>query len=694
MQIFRTRLFQRGLTAVRMVGLLGLGLISTGQASAQDKPMLMEGKDTLFQRVLVRDATSRFDAPNGAAGTAVAPLTSLYVYARDEDWVQVGPDDTGSSLFWVPEPTTTPWNQNIVATFEASENLEPLLFFANRDPIYDLLELESPGLRAQEYREQAQAAAAGGAPSEDVVALGPRRVVNQRDNLYVMPIIDYEEEVFDSGAFVNLLQVAVARAQPGQTTPTPAPSVRKSVPEEGAEPDTPNASPDAQGKPDGYRAGVVFVVDTTISMNPYIQATRAALRDVYQTIEEAGMSDAVSFGLIGYRDALEAAPELEYATRTFVNLQEGTNAASFLAGIDTMTEAKNSSRNFREDSFAGVEHALTALDWSGFDGRFIVLVTDAGPRKVDDEFSQTGLSGQGLNQVVRERIGGAIAVFHLKTERGANDHASAEAEYRELTRFPNQPPFYFDIENGDQEVFRQQAQALGAFLASDVQRFQINPEDTLRKDGRRAIPDMDEGDGTSGTDDAEAGRFAGLLSAGRTMQLAYLGRTEGVKAPDVFEAFVADRDFDRTGLKPLSIRVLITKAQLSALFDALKIIVAKGEENVVDPDQFFAQVLGAAADMSRNPNQVSRQSDPSLAQAVAIDEYIEDLPYKSRIMTITEDDWLDMSFSEQASIINDLYDKIARYEEYNEATDLWVDYLGTGALAQNLLYPLPLDDLP
>jgi len=561
MQIFRTRLFQRGLTAALTIGLLGLGAVATGQASAQDKPMLMEGKDTLFQRVLVRDATSRFDAPDGAAGAAVAPLTSLYVYARDAAWVQVGMDDQGGSLFWVPETTTTPWNQNIVATFEASENLDRLLFFANRDPIYDLLELETPGLRAQEYREEAEAAAAGGAPSEAVVALGPRRVVDQRDNLYVMPIIDYEEEVFDSGAFVNLLQVAVARAQPGGSSPAPAPSDRKSVPEEGAEQDTPNAAPDAPRDPNVYRAGVVFVVDTTISMNPYIQATRSALRDVYETIDAAGMSDAVSFGLIGYRDALEAAPDLGYATRTFVTLQDGTNADSFLAGIDTMTEAKNSSRNFREDAYAGVEHALTALDWSGFDGRFIVLVTDAGPRKVDDEFSQTGLSGQGLNQVVRERIGGAIAVFHLKTERGANDHASAEAEYRELTRFPNQPPFYYDIKNGDTEEFRQQAQALGAFLATDVQRFQTNPEDRLRKDGRRSIPDMDsEGGGTSGTDDdAEAGRFAGLLSAGRTMQLAYLGRTEGVKAPDVFEAFVADRDFDRTGLKPLSIRVLITK---------------------------------------------------------------------------------------------------------------------------------------
>jgi serine/threonine-protein kinase PpkA len=105
-------------------------------------------------------------------------------------------------------------------------------------------------------------------------------------------------------------------------------------------------------------------------------------------------------------------------------------------------------------------------------------------------------------------------------------------------------------------------------------------------------------------------------------------------------------------------------------------------------------VLGAAADMSRRPDKVARQADTSLAEAVAIDEYIEDLPYKSRIMTLTEEDWIDMPFSEQASIMNELYDKINRYQKHNEATDLWVDYLGGGADANALLYPLPLDDLP
>ncbi len=637
-------------------------------------PLLMDGKDSLFQRVIVRDSTTKFDAPAGNSGAEVTPLTPLYVFAREEGWLQVGLRKESTDLFWLSADATTPWNQNIVATIEASENTGRLLFFSEPDPIYNLLELETPGILAEELRSEAEVAEAGEGISETVVALGPRQIIDQRDNLYVMPIIDYEEEVFDNGAFVTLLKVAVARAQPaGLATPQSTPI------------------PQRNATPEDYRLGVVFVVDTTVSMDPYIKATREALREVYSTVDEAGLSDAVSFGLVGYRDNIKAAPGLGYATQTFVTLQQGLRAEAFLEGIDQMTEADSSSRNFREDSYAGVASALTEMDWSQFDGRFIVLVTDAGPRDSDDEFSQTGMSGVGMNQVVRERIGAAIAVMHLKSPKGTNDHESAEAAYRDLARFPNQPPFYYSIENGDPQIFRDHARDLGNMLAKDAGRFRQNPDEVLREDGSQRI--REEGDEPAATAQQNL-QFAGLLSAGRTMQLAFLGRSEGASAPDVFEAYVADRDFNRTGLKPLSIRVLITKAQLSALFDAMNIIIEKGEENIIDPDQFFDQVLGAAADMSRNPDEVSRQAETSLAQAVSIDEYIEDLPYRSRIMNITQDDWLDMSFSEQAALLNDLQDKIARYREYNEATDLWVDYLGTGAQAQNLLYPLPLDDLP
>ncbi|WP_254442969.1 hypothetical protein [Ruegeria sp. HKCCA4633] len=62
--------------------------------------------------------------------------------------------------------------------------------------------------------------------------------------------------------------------------------------------------------------------------------------------------------------------------------------------------------------------------------------------------------------------------------------------------------------------------------------------------------------------------------------------------------------------------------------------------------------------------------------------------------TVTEDDWVRLPISEQQTIVNGLYDKIERYRRYNESTDQWVDYLGAGPQAGNLLYLMLLDDLP
>ncbi|WP_298849024.1 vWA domain-containing protein [uncultured Ruegeria sp.] len=628
-------------------------------ALAQTKsPLPIEGKTSLYQRVLIRERIeARSEPDNESAASALSPLQVFFVYERDGDWMQIGAGDQGENLMWIPEGAAIPWNQNIVATLEGSDNVGRVLFFNDIDPIYDIIESENPAGLAKDARDEAMAAEQGGEPSETVIALGPRETIDQRQNLYVMPILSTEEAVFDIGPFVNLLQVAVASANAPNT---PKPSDNQS--------------------PGDLKTAVVFVVDTTISMEPYIRATRDALQEVYREAAGSAAADAVSFGLVGYRDSLEAAPGLGYDVRTFVDLQQGLNVENFLSGIDQMQEAESSSKNFREDSYRGIEHALEDMDWSGFGGRFIVLVTDAGPREFDDQYSSTGLSAQSLNRIIRERIGGAMAVMHLRTDRGAKDHPSAESAYKQLTDFPNSAPLYFPIENGDPEVYKETARKLGGIVAQHTSSYRRSGGDEILDED--AI--SDEGDN----------RFSGLNTASRTMQLAYLGKTEGARAPDLFEAYVADRDFDRTGLKPLSIRLLISKADLSNLEEALRIIVDQAERNVVNPDQFFAQVLGVAADMSRRPDQVSRQSDPSLAEAVALDEYLSDLPYKSQIMAITEDDWVRLPISEQQTIVNGLYDKIERYRRYNESTDQWVDYLGAGPQAGNLLYPMLLDDLP
>ena len=112
------------------------------------------------------------------------------------------------------------------------------------------------------------------------------------------------------------------------------------------------------------------------------------------------------------------------------------------------------------------------------------------------------------------------------------------------------------------------------------------------------------------------------------------------------------------------------------------------------------RVVNIFAYRATEPKVMRAQQDPvgpanneTLAEAVSISELLDGLPYKSRVMTITEDDWVRMSISEQQALVNDLYDKLERYQRYNGATDLWVNYLGTEG-AGNLLYPMLLDDLP
>ena len=642
-------------------GILGAAsfLISVpaGPVLAQQKPLLMEGKSQLKQRVLVRERTVSRASPDGETGLEIPPLRALFVYERKDGWVQVGLTENGDNLFWLPAKAVIDWKQNIVATFEGSANTSRVLFFNDLDDVYDVVEYEDPSIPATSLLETAEAAEAGGAPSEIIAALGPRETIDSRRNLYVMPILDSEDAIFENGADTTLLKVAVARVDDKNRLPEIAPP---------------------SGTRETFKAGVVFVVDTTISMEPYIRGTRNALETVLRQVSSSAASDAISFGLIGYRDNLAGSSDLEYDVRTFVDLAEGSSADVFLNGISQMSEAKSSSKNFREDSFKGVAHAISAMNWEGFGARYIVLVTDAGPRIEGDPLSATGLSAQGLNSIVKERLGASIAVMHLRTKRGANDHGSAETAYRALSRLPNQPPLYFPIKDGDPSIYRTEAGRMGSIIVDQVVSF---------RDGEK--PGDFEKDNAG---DDELKRALG--AAGRTMQLAFLGKTEGVKAPDVFEAYVSDRYFLRTGLKPLSIRLLLNKAELSDLTQALKIIVERGEASVINPNEFFAQVLGAAADMSRRPDNVASRSESTLAEAVAIPEYLEGLPYKSRVMNITEAEYVRLTISEQQGLINELYEKIKRYESFNRATDQWVDYLNTGGGADTLLYPMKLNDLP
>jgi len=141
------------------------------------------------------------------------------------------------------------------------------------------------------------------------------------------------------------------------------------------------------------------------------------------------------------------------------------------------------------------------------------------------------------------------------------------------------------------------------------------------------------------------------------------------------------------------VRVLITKNQLSDLQTTLAAIIDAGEATRVAPNDFFRQLRSAAATMARRPEGVGQEESRHLAELGLIGEYLEGLPYRSRIMELTEDDWLSWSFGQQRQFLDDLQAKVTLYQQIYDNTDLWIALDGqrTGGEA---VYPMPLDALP
>ena len=179
------------------------------------------------------------------------------------------------------------------------------------------------------------------------------------------------------------------------------------------------------------------------------------------------------------------------------------------------------------------------------------------------------------------------------------------------------------------------------------------------------------------------------------MQLAYLGRGEASGIPTVFEAWVADRDVANPDQVALEVRVLLTKNQLSDLQEALKAIVYAGEVGQISPESFFDEIRSAAAALARDPTKVRKAEFQNLAQSGLMSEYLEGLPYRSKVMNVSRDLWLSWSIGEQQSFLDEVEAKIRLYQQFHDDVDRWTVLGGApGAGGGDAVYPVPLSALP
>jgi serine/threonine-protein kinase PpkA len=628
-------------------GLLCLMLVAAVETPAQQcKPLLIPGKRSLFQQVITHPGANLYAAASESAQileARIKPFTVYYVYERtsadDSEWLKVGLSSSCELSGWVKEDKISEWRQALTLVFTERQGRRPVLFFKNLETLDQVAGSASPSEEAIRLATRFESLQAGKAPVPEnfpILAMEPPEEAVSRNRFYLMPIFQ-TVELFEGVKFLELASI----------------------------------DPGTWQFPDELelRTSVVFVIDTTISMKPYIDRTRQAVRKIYDAIQEAGLADKVAFGLVAFRSSTEKTPNLEYVSKVLSDLRDGRQRTEFENALAGAEEAKVSSHSFNEDAFAGLKTALDQLNWAPYQSRIMLLITDAGPIRNDDPYSSTGMNEAEIADMAAAK-GVRTFVLHLRTPLAEklNNVNYAESQYRALTGQSDSTigDLYLPIDASDRQTGVQTFGRVVEGVASQMVRL----VKAASIGERLRMPDQSA---SGGGVVAEAERKAAIL--GYAMQLEYLGRRGKVQAPQVVTSWVSDMDLVRPDTPSFKVTVLLTKNQLSDLYQRLRVILDQAQRTKrTGARDFFEGILSAAAQISRDPTQFSLKPNQNLGQLGLLGEFLDDLPYRSSIMRLTEEDWYRMSVGEQQALVDDIKSKIRRYQQYNNDVSNWISF--------------------
>ncbi|EJU9614661.1 TPA: vWA domain-containing protein [Pseudomonas aeruginosa] len=654
---------------LQRLSLVLLALVAV-PALAADKPLLQEGKKTLYQRVLTTPGCHLSSSAGGSPGAEQPAFSRFYVYerasARNAEWLKVGPDSFGNTSGWLPAGCTVEWRMQLTLAFTNPANRDRLLFFKNRETLQGILDAPDPVSHIAPLRAKLKQ----GKQAPGVLAQEPEYFIDMQKEFYLLPVLSGEEVMTEEGFRTRILNVAsVSKAD----APMGAASSGTTVA------NTSNGK-DSASQLKEFSAAVVFVIDSTISMDPYIERTREAIRKVYAQIAKENLGRQVKFGLVAFRSNTQAVPGLEYVSKLYADPNTVKDGDDFLAKVADLKQAKVSSSSFDEDAYAGVMQAIDQIDWSPFGARYVVLITDAGALDGDDKLSTTGLSAEQV-RIEAGNPGVAIYTLHLKTATGAKDHARAQAQYQALSTYTGtNTSLYYPVDAGDLNAFGNKVDALASAITSQVKAAYMGEDAIGSALNAKAAP-------------AEQKMLDDAALIGHAMRLAYLGEKSGSQAPPVFQAWIADRDPIKQNIPTTDVRVLLTKAQLSDLSDVLKAILDAANQGLISPEEMFERLRSVAATMGADPNQLKQNGTTKLAELGVLGEYLEDLPYHSEVLNLDEETWKSWDGLAQEKFIRTLGTKLRHYQRYNADVDRWVS-LAEGSDARDDVYPVPLEMMP
>ncbi|MCA1794330.1 MAG: VWA domain-containing protein [Desulfobacteraceae bacterium] len=586
----------------------------------------------------------------------------LYVFARQGldlrqasaplGWYQVG-RSRDKAEGWLQAKDALEWRQALLVSYthpgNPLEGRRPVLMFRDRPALEAVID-------DMDMAGKAKAIYAGidsGNVPENIISMEPKRFVDITRQFYLLPILQWSQTQIE-GDDVRLLQLAAAvpRSRGADTLENSQYLDQAQVGR------TVN-----KGKLQEAKTDIVFVIDTSRSMQPFIDMTREAVARMTKSFS-AETADRFRFGLVAFRDSLDVAPQLEYVTRNFTpELVEGEQLVEILAEKGRATSV--GSVDYAEEAFAGVDAALHSK-WRDGALRFVIFIGDASSHPKGHPQNTTGKDEADLR---REYDDAQVHLFaiHLQDPRAAEDHPRALAQFSHLAR------------------------VRGAETSSAIKEINAFEEDqyrTLVEHLTSRINDqlsMVTGEQPVG-DSTPLAEFDKLWEAAL---IEYVGK-EATPPKDIV-AWTLDRDLLNPADKALEVRVLVTREQLSSLAQALDQVVQALMRAEVTQGQFFAALQGVAGQTMKRPEDIG--GGARLADTGLLPAFIESLPYKSDILSLTEEMFASMTAEQRSQLEWSILAKLDQYRTINEQVDAWFR-VNDADQDQDLVYPLHLDYLP
>ena len=180
-------------------------------------------------------------------------------------------------------------------------------------------------------------------------------------------------------------------------------------------------------------------------------------------------------------------------------------------------------------------------------------------------------------------------------------------------------------------------------------------------------------------------------SAINAAMVDWIGSKVGSQAPRDIVAWVTDRDLIDPDVQSLEVRVLVNRCQLDLLKTTLEVLIIAARKGQISGEELFDSLLAISSTLLVEPDKV--RNAKSFADAGLIPEFLLDLPYKTRIMSLNSEIWASWGPDEQYRFIDELDAMVKLYVAILDSPDGWVQ-LNKGDDIDEYVYLLSLEALP